>query len=120
VNERPTEQQQPQQPRVEQGTIAQRQEMPTSTEGGFLPDDRMDSLRERWTDVQASFVDDPQTAVQQAHQLVADLVNELTQTFTRERTQLETQWTGGGTADTEALRVALQRYRSFFNRLLST
>jgi hypothetical protein len=110
MNERPAEQTQP---RIEQGTIDQAQ-------GAFLPDDRMDSLRERWTDVQAGFVDDPQNAVQQAHQLVADLVNELTQTFTRERTDLENQWRGGGTADTEALRVALQRYRSFFNRLLST
>ncbi len=112
MNERPVEQQQ--QTRVEQGAIDRR------TEAGFLPDDRMDSLRERWSEVQAGFVDDPQTAVQQAHQLVADLVNELTQTFTRERTDLENQWKSGGTADTEALRVALQRYRSFFNRLLAT
>jgi hypothetical protein len=111
MNERPAEPLQ--QSRVEQGTIDQQQP-------GFLPDDRMNSLRERWTEVQAGFVDDPQTAVQQAHQLVADLVNELTQTFTRERTDLENQWKSGGTADTEAQRVALQRYRSFFNRLLAT
>lgn len=117
MNERPAEQQQT---RVEQGTIAQRQETAASTEAGFLPDDRMTSMRERWTDLQAGFVDDPQTAVQQAHQLVADLVNELTQTFTRERSELENQWKSGGTANTEDLRVALQRYRSFFNRLLST
>lgn len=112
MNERPAEQQQ--QSRVEQGTIDQR------ADAGFLPDDRMNSLRERWNEVQASFVDDPQTAVQQAHQLVADLVNDLTQTFTRERTDLENQWKSDGSADTEALRVALQRYRSFFNRLLTT
>jgi hypothetical protein len=115
MNERPVDQQQPvqQQSRVEQGTIGQEQ-------GSFLPDDRMSSLRERWTDVQAAFVDNPQQAVQQAHQLVADLVNELTQTFTQERTNLESQWKGGGAADTEALRIALQRYRAFFNRLLGT
>jgi hypothetical protein len=110
MNERPAEQVQP---RVEQGSIGQEQ-------AAFLPDDRMNSLRERWSDVQAGFVDDPQNAVQQAHQLVADLVQELTQTFTRERSELENRWKGGGSADTEALRVALQRYRSFFNRLLST
>ena len=89
-------------------------------EGGFLPDDRMDALRTQWDDVQAGFVDDPQTAVQRAHKLVTELVNELTDTFTRERSTLESQWSGGGQADTEALRVALQRYRSFFNRLLGT
>jgi|SRR5579884_873058 len=87
-------------------------------ETGFLPDDRMDALRTEWSDVQAAFVDDPRSAVQRAHQLVSELVNELTDTFTRERTTLEGQWSGGGQADTEALRVALQRYRAFFNRLL--
>lgn len=120
MNERPADQQPPvqqqsvqQQRRVEQGTIGEEQ-------GSFLPDDRMSSLRERWTDVQAAFVDNPQQAVQEAHQLVADLVNQLTQMFTQERTNLESQWKGGGDADTEALRIALQRYRSFFNRLLGT
>jgi hypothetical protein len=102
------------QPRVEQGTIGQ------DTDTGFLPDDRMSSLRERWTDVQAAFVDDPQNAVQQAHGLVTELVDDLVNTFTQERTTLENQWKGGGNADTEQLRVALQRYRSFFNRLLGT
>jgi hypothetical protein len=87
-------------------------------EAGFLPDDRMNALRTEWTEVQAAFVDDPRNAVQRAHRLVTELVNELTDTFTRERTALEGQWSGGGEADTEALRVALQRYRSFFNRLL--
>lgn len=100
------------QPRVEQGTIGD--------EAGFLPEDRMNSLREQWNDVQAAFVDDPQNAVQRAHALVTQLVDDLVQTFSQERTTLEGQWKGGGTADTEALRVALQRYRSFFNRLLST
>lgn len=91
-----------------------------STSTGFLPEDRMDSLRDRWADVQAGFVDDPRNAVQKAQQLVDDLVKELTDVFTRERTTLEGQWSGGGDADTEALRVALQRYRDFFNRLLGT
>lgn len=107
------EQQRPaqEQLRVEQGTIG---------EPGFLPDDRMNSLREQWNDVQAAFVDDPQNAVQRAHALVTELVDDLVRTFSEERTTLEGQWKGGGTADTEALRVALQRYRAFFNRLLST
>ena len=88
-------------------------------DASFLPDERMSSLRQRWNDVQAGFVDDPRTAVQNAQTLVTEIVTELTETFTRERTNLESQWSGGGDADTEALRVALQRYRSFFNRLLS-
>ena len=94
-----------------------RDETPDS---GFLPDDRMDALRGQWADVQASFVDDPRKAVEKAQGLVTEIVDDLTQTFTRERSNLEAQWTAGGQADTEALRVALQRYRSFFNRLLGT
>lgn len=117
------------QPRVEQGTIpddtrtqtqAAQSQAAQTDDTGFLPDDRMASLRERWDTVQAGFVDDPQNAVQQAHGLVTELVDNLVQTFTQERTTLENQWKGGGSADTETLRVALQRYRSFFNRLLGT
>lgn len=93
---------------------------PSGEAAAFLPDDRMSSLRQRWNDVQAGFVDDPQNAVQQAHGLVTQLVDELVQTFTQERTALENQWKGGGSADTEQLRVALQRYRTFFNRLLQS
>jgi hypothetical protein len=87
---------------------------------GFFPEERMDSLRDQWSDIQTSFVDNPQSAVQRAHQLVTSVVNDLTDIFTRERSTLEGQWSGGGQADTEALRVAMQRYRSFFNRLLGT
>ena len=104
-----------QQPRVEQGTIGEQ-----TTDSGFLPEERMSALRDRWNDVQTGFVDDPQNAVQQAHGLVTELVDDLVQTFTQERSTLETQWKSGGEADTETLRVALQRYRSFFNRLLGT
>ena len=86
----------------------------------FLPDERMSDFRDRWNDVQAAFVDDPRNAVQRAQQLVDDLVKELTDVFSNERSRLEGQWSGGGQADTEALRVALQRYRDFFNRLLGT
>jgi hypothetical protein len=87
---------------------------------GFLPPDRMQSLRDRWTDVQAGFVDDPRAAVEEAQALVERTTSELTEMFARERASLETQWKRGDEADTEELRVALQRYRSFFNRLLRT
>ncbi len=86
----------------------------------FLPADRMTALRDRWTQVQGEFVDDPRAAVKDAHKLVTELVAELTDTFSRERSTLENQWSGGGDADTEGLRVALRRYRGFFNRLLQT
>ncbi len=122
MNEQRTPQEQTQteqQTRVEHGTIGEETPL-QETDAGFLPEQRMSALRERWNDVQAGFVDDPQNAVQQAHGLVTELVDDLVRTFTQERTTLENQWKTGGEADTETLRVALQRYRSFFNRLLGT
>jgi hypothetical protein len=73
----------------------------------------------RWTDIQAGFVDEPRRAVQQADALVSDVINRIADTFTNERAQLERQWDRGGDVSTEELRQALQRYRSFFSRLLT-
>ena len=75
-------------------------------------------LRSRWADAQAEFVDSPQQAVQDADALVAELMQRLAETFARERASLEQQWVRGEDVSTEDLRVALTRYRSFFERLL--
>ena len=77
-------------------------------------------FRGRWESIQTSFVDEPRDAVQRADALVAELMQRLARTFAEERETLEQQWAGGGEAGTEELRIALQRYRSFFERLLST
>jgi hypothetical protein len=39
--------------------------------------------------------------------------------FAQERSNLEQQWSRGEDVSTEDLRVALKRYRSFFDRLLT-
>ncbi len=44
----------------------------------------------------------------------------LATTFSEHKQGLEGQWHRGEEVATEELRVALQRYRSFFNRLLNT
>jgi hypothetical protein len=77
-------------------------------------------FRQRWTDVQARFVDDPQEAVRSADGLVAEVVQSLAQGFSDHKRGLEQAWQSGGDPETEDLRQALQRYRSFFDRLLST
>ncbi len=76
-------------------------------------------LRERWDSIQTGFVDEPRRAVEQADALVADLMQRLASVFSDERKNLERQWDRGDDVSTEDLRVALQRYRSFFDRLLS-
>ena len=84
----------------------------------FAGDDA-ERYRSRWQEVQAGFVDEPQQAVKDADGLVAELMQKLAETFSEERSKLESQWDTGDDASTEDLRVALQRYRSFFDRLLS-
>jgi hypothetical protein len=69
--------------------------------------------------VQAGFVDEPREAAKEADSLVAELMQKLADSFAKEREKLEGQWDSGDDVSTEDLRIALQRYRSFFNRLLS-
>ena len=76
-------------------------------------------LRSRWDDIQAAFVDDPTDCVHKADALVEEVVEQLTAGFSEARSRLEAQWARGEHASTEDLRVALQRYREFFQRLLA-
>lgn len=78
-----------------------------------------DSFRARWDRIQTGFVDEPRRAVEQADALVAELMKRLAEVFSDERRQLEDKWGQDRDVSTEDLRVALQRYRSFFGRLLS-
>ena len=78
-----------------------------------------ENFHRRWSDIQASFVDEPRAAVEQADSLVAEVMQRLATVFADERHTLEQQWDRGGDADTEALRLVLRRYRSFFDRLLA-
>lgn len=75
--------------------------------------------RGQWTSVQGEFVDQPREAVEQADRLVADLMQSLAAQFSETRTRLERQWNDSDDVSTEDLRVAMTRYRSFFERLLS-
>jgi hypothetical protein len=85
----------------------------------LLADEQAHELRTRWADVQTGFVDEPRRAIEQADALVADVMERLAQSFANERAQLESQWSSGKDVSTEDLRLALRRYRSFFDRLLS-
>jgi hypothetical protein len=75
-------------------------------------------FRSRWSSVQTGFVDEPRRAVEDADNLVASLMKKLAEGFANERSRLEGQWDRGDNVSTEDLRLALQRYRSFFDRLL--
>jgi hypothetical protein len=88
--------------------------------GSLLAGSDQADFVDRWSDIQSRFVDDPQRAVEDADALVAALMKEIADGFAQERERLEGAWGRGEDVGTEDLRVALQRYRAFFHRLLST
>jgi hypothetical protein len=91
---------------------------PDETRAGlFAADERQDAER-RWNEIQTRFVDEPRASVEAANALVAELVDRLVSSFDAERSRLEGQWDRGEDVTTEDLRLVLQRYRSFFSRLL--
>ena len=92
---------------------------PSDERGPLLPHDQTSRFSEHWQQIQGSFVDQPREAVEHADALVADLMQRLAASFSNERERLEAQWDRGDDVSTEDLRVALTRYRSFFDRLLS-
>ena len=63
-------------------------------------------------------MDEPRLTVEDADKLGASVMQRLAEGFADERAGLEKQWDRGDNVSTEDLRVALQRYRSFFDRLL--
>jgi hypothetical protein len=81
--------------------------------------DALEDFRARWGAIQTGFVDNPGGAVKQADELVAAVMTRLAEVFADERANLEQAWAKGDDVSTEDLRVALRRYRSFFDRLLS-
>ncbi len=85
----------------------------------LFPEDVANDFRSKWDRIQTGFVDEPRTAVQQADELVALAIKRLAESFANERNRLEGQWDRGDQVNTEDLRVALQTYRSFFQRLLA-
>jgi hypothetical protein len=84
----------------------------------LFTESEMGDFRAQWSKVQTGFVDEPRRTVKDADTLVAAVMQRLQQGFANERSGLEKQWDSGDNVSTEDLRVALQRYRSFFDRLL--
>lgn len=72
--------------------------------------------QERWRSIQAAFVDDPRHSVSEAADLVAEAVGTLVVRAKERERALRNEWDTDG-ADTEALRTALMRYRSFLEEL---
>ena len=84
----------------------------------LFSESELGNFRSQWSKIQTGFVDEPRRTVEDADKLVAAVMQRLAEGFANERSGLEKQWDSGDNVSTEELRVALQRYRSFFDRLL--
>lgn len=82
-------------------------------------DDERTTFQQQWRELQGTFVDEPRQAVEQADELVSSIMKTLTDTLTQHKQRLEGQWNGGDEVQTEDLRLALRRYRTLFNQLLT-
>jgi hypothetical protein len=112
----------------EKGTILDAEEsVPTSTsvertsdvDSPLFDQHETQDFQSRWNDIQVAFVDEPRAAVERANGLVVEVTKRLTDSFGSGRQRLENEWNRGGEVSTEILRITLQHYRSFFNRLLA-
>src|ERR1051325_6559436 len=102
----------------EQGNM-QELHYPNENRAAMFEENETNDFRSRWQSVQTDFIDDPRRCVERADELVAETMKRLGQIFSDERTRLEQSWDQGDNVSTEDLRLAFQRYRSFFDRLLS-
>jgi len=94
------------------------QETDSSGHATLVPQDRSAEYLRRWETLKAGFVDEPRGAVRDANVLVGEVLDELEALFKRQRSELERDL-NNESASTEDLRLALGRYRSFFDRLLT-
>jgi hypothetical protein len=101
-----------------QDLVVTKQKTETQSAPLFSPD-RARDYRSRWDTIQTGFVDEPRDAVDQADTLVAEVIQQLAKSFADERSKLEQQGNLGDNISTEDFRLALRRYRSFFDRLLT-
>jgi hypothetical protein len=84
----------------------------------LVPEDHAASYASRWDAIKGTFVDEPREAAAQADALVGELLEELETLFREQRREIE-QGLDADETSTEDLRMALRRYRSFFDRLLA-
>lgn len=89
--------------------------IPASDQGSL----DQDQMWQRWREIQSTFVDDPRSAVTQAHALVSGEIDRVVQQLQQQRNQLERGWSSGDDTSTEDLRRGLQGYRDFLQRLMS-
>ncbi|NUR25508.1 MAG: hypothetical protein HOV83_06605 [Catenulispora sp.] len=77
-----------------------------------------DGFRDRWSEVQIGFVEDPQKSVAEADALLAEVTRAYQQAVEERRSRISAV-RQDGSADTEDLRSALLGYREIFTTMVS-
>ncbi|WP_405697290.1 hypothetical protein [Streptomyces sp. NBC_01185] len=91
----------------------------TGTEGPLVSRDHQDKLSQRMQQAVTDFVESPRRAVEEADSTFDEIVSGLTEALTERRRVLRASWQEQDTdAQTEELRIALQRYRDISEQLL--
>jgi hypothetical protein len=109
---------QPDRPKLVKGQEPRTLDRAAEVSAPLFSESELGDFRSQWSNLQTGFVDEPRRAVEDADKLVASVMQRLVEGFANERSGLEKKWDSGNNVSTEDLRVALQRYRSFFDRLL--
>jgi hypothetical protein len=98
--------------------------------GRLLADDQRDKLSGQLQHAMTGFVDGPRAAVEEADHVLEEVASRFTDAVTQRRRTLRQSWQGadhgdgspmadgGGSGDTEQLRLALRDYRELTERLL--
>jgi len=87
-------------------------------DAGLWDSSDVESMRERWREIQLQFVDDPQAAAGDAAALVDEAARSLIAAVESRRAAMAGPTTDDTEPETERLRLALQRYRDFLERVL--
>ncbi|MFJ8884681.1 hypothetical protein ACIRJR_14920 [Streptomyces sp. NPDC102402] len=91
----------------------------TGAEGPLVSHDDQDKLAQRMQQAVTDFVESPRRAVEEADSTFDQIVSGLTEALTERRRVLRASWQEQDTdAQTEELRIALQRYRDISEQLL--
>lgn len=92
---------------------------PAPTEG-FVPfrDEERREIQDRWTEIEARFVDDPAGATRSADDLVSETMDRLTRRWQEHRAGLRAWDRDGDGPSTEELRTTLKRYRGTLEQLI--
>src|SRR5262245_7225478 len=72
--------------------VADRAAAPNGNFGTSYLGGSTDEHWQQWRQIQSDFVDNPRSAVSNAHRLVGDLMDDIIKRFEGERNQLESRW----------------------------